>query len=250
VLLDLSGVLYVGDAPLPGALAAVRRLQASGLALRYLTNVSRTPAARLRERLAAMGFDVPARDLHTAPLAARRYVERRGLRPFLLVHRDIRCEFEGLATEPPDAVVLGDAGDGFTYAALNRAFRLLADGAPLIATGANRCFQDRDGLSLDIGPFVAALEYAARVEAVVLGKPSAAFFLSALDGLGCAPHEAVMVGDDAEADVAGACAAGLAGILVRTGKYRQGDERRVAGPAAQVCADIGAAVELILEGRL
>jgi HAD superfamily hydrolase (TIGR01458 family) len=100
------------------------------------------------------------------------------------------------------------------------------DGAQLLALQKNRYWRREDGLSLDAGPFVAALEYASGRSATVVGKPEREFFELALRELGLAPHEAAMVGDDAEADVAGAQIAGLKGIQVRTGKYRPGVEGR------------------------
>ena len=120
------------------------------------------------------------------------------------------------------------------------------EGGPLLAMGNNHYFQDRDGLSLDIGPFVAALEYASGQQAVILGKPSADFYHVAVASLGCEAQHAVMVGDDALADVDGALAAGLQAILVRTGKYRSGDEDKITRPGAQVAADIVAATDIIL----
>ena len=143
-------------------------------------------------------------------------------------------------------MLLGDAGEDFSYANLNRAFRLLMDGAPLLAMGNNRYFRDEDGLSLDIGPFVAALEYACDRPATVLGKPSAAFFRAAVETLGIEPAAAVMVGDDVLADVEGAFAAGLRGLLVRTGKYRPGDEDRITRRGALVADDIASAAEWIV----
>jgi ribonucleotide monophosphatase NagD (HAD superfamily) len=95
------------------------------------------------------------------------------------------------------------------------------DGAALIALQRNRYWETAKGLSLDAGPFVAALEYATGLEAEVMGKPSGAFFELALGELGVSADQAAMVGDDVEADVAGAMDAGLAGILVTTGKYRE-----------------------------
>jgi ribonucleotide monophosphatase NagD (HAD superfamily) len=77
-----------------------------------------------------------------------------------------------------------------------------------------------DGLTLDAGPFVAALEHASGREAVVVGKPSASFFGLAAESLGVPPARIAVVGDDAQADVGGAQAAGLRGVLVRTGKFR------------------------------
>ena len=95
------------------------------------------------------------------------------------------------------------------------------DGAELIALQKNRYWETSEGLSLDAGPFVSALEYATGREAEVVGKPSPAFFELALGELGVSADRAAMVGDDVEADVGGAMDAGLAGILVRTGKYRE-----------------------------
>ena len=133
-----------------------------------------------------------------------------------------------LVEDSPDYVLVGDLGDGFTYARLNAAFRLLADGAQLLALQKNRYWRKEDGLSLDAGPFVAALEYASGKSATVVGKPERDFFRLALEDMGLEPHEVAMVGDDAEADVAGAQAAGLIGIQVRTGKYHPEDEAREA----------------------
>lgn len=250
VLLDLSGVLYVGDSALPGAADALSRLARAGMPAAFVTNVSQQPRNDLVAHLHRLGLAVDAASLLTAPDVARAYLKRHGLSPMLLVHPSIVPEFADLVGATPDAVLLGDAGDGFTHARLNRAFRLLMDGAPLLAMGNNRYFREADGLSLDIGPYVAALEYAAETRAVLLGKPAPEFFAAALERLGRAPAEAVMIGDDAEADVGGALRAGLRGILVRTGKYRPGDEQRVGAPGAVVCADVGEAVDRIIGDRL
>jgi HAD superfamily hydrolase (TIGR01458 family) len=217
---------------------------------RFVTNTSRETRLMLHRELVGFGLDVPVEHLFTAPLAVRRYLEQESLRPYLLVNPNLVPEFEGLSLEDPNAVVVGYAGDAFTYAAMNRAFRILRQGAPLITTGRTPYFQGGDGLDLDAGPFVAALEYAAGTEALVLGKPSPQFFHRAAGDLGCLPGEAVMIGDDAVSDAGGALAAGLSAILVRTGKYRPGDEDRVGMPGAVVARDIGEAVEMILEGKL
>lgn len=249
VLLDLSGVLYVGEQPLAGAVEALHRLLETGLPVRYVTNTTRKPRTRIVQALAAMGFPITARDVFTPTQAALDYLQRHSLRPHLLVHADLRDEFAGLDTHAPNAVVLGDAARDFSYAHLNQAFRLLMDGAQLLALGDNRYFREADGLSLDIGPFKSALEYAADTRARVLGKPAQSFFLQAVEALGCAPGQAVMVGDDAVADVGGALRAGLRGVLVRTGKYRAGDETRIERPGAVVADDFSAAVDWILANR-
>lgn len=249
ILLDLSGVLYVGSRAVPGAAQALAALRETGLPLRFVTNTTRSTRAAIGEKLRGLGFAIEDGEIFTAPAAVRAHLLEQGRRPFLLIHPELAPEFADLDTTDPDAVVLGDAGEAFDYAHLNAAFRLLMAGAPLIAMGDNRYFMEDSGLSLDIGPFLRALEYAADTRALVLGKPAAGFFLGAVEALGCAPDEVVMVGDDALADVQGALAAGLAGVLVQTGKYRPGDEARIDRPGAVLARDFPAWVADLLAGR-
>jgi HAD superfamily hydrolase (TIGR01458 family) len=122
----------------------------------------------------------------------------------------------------PEYVLVGDLGEDFTYVRLDAAFRRLMGGAELVALQKNRYWEKEDGLSLDAGPFVAALEYASGKVATVVGKPEPPFFGAALADLGLSPWEVAMVGDDPHADVAGAQKAGLRGVQVKTGKYRAG----------------------------
>ncbi|HRD49208.1 MAG: TIGR01458 family HAD-type hydrolase [Candidatus Competibacter sp.] len=246
VLIDLEGVLYIGGYPLPGAREALLSLRAAGIPMRFVTNTTRLTRAAIVNRLARMGLEVSAQHLLTPVVVARQYLIDRQLTPHLLVHPDILGEFADLIGSPPGAVLLGDAGPAFNYETLNRCFRLLLDGLPLLAMGSNRYFRDGSALSLDIGPFMAALEYAAEMEAVVLGKPSATFFHAAVNSLDLPSQDVAMVGDDAEMDVHGALAAGLRGILVRTGKYRHGDEAKVEPHGGRVFDDLDAVVDYIL----
>jgi len=246
VLLDLEGVLYVSGYPLPGAREALLSLRAAGIPVRFITNSTRLTRSAIVNRLAGMGLETPIQHLFTPAVAARQYLITRRLVPHLLVHPELQSEFADLLGPPPGAVLLGDAGPGFSYDALNQCFRLLLEGLPLLAMGSNRYFRNQSGLNLDIGAFMAALEYAAEMEAVVLGKPSAEFFLAAVNSLDLPPQDVVMVGDDAEMDVRGALAAGLRGVLVRTGKYRHGDEAKVEPYGGRVLNDLDAVVDYIL----
>lgn len=248
VLLDMSGVLYVGDKALPGAVAALERLRGAGLPLRFVTNTTTKPKRRLVELMAGMGFAVTPEEIFTPVAAARAWMAAEGRRPHLLIHPALAEDFEGCAEAGPSAVVVGDAGRGFTYDALNTAFRELVDGAPMLALAQNRAFMDADGtLSLDAGAFVKALEYASGTAPILLGKPAPGFFAAAAESMGLALADVAMVGDDAEADVAGALSAGVGmGALVRTGKYREGDEAGFDPRPTAVVADLTEAAERIL----
>lgn len=248
VLLDLAGVLYDGDSPIEGAADAVRRLREAGLPLRFVSNTTRSTKQMVLTRLDRLGIEVDAAELFTPAQAARGWLAAHGCSAHLLIHPDLEPDFRDMPAGERLAVVIGDAATAFDYASLNAAFRALNDGAEFLALADNRVFKDDDGkLSLDAGPFVRALEFACGRSATVLGKPSTGFFLSALASMECLPEDAVMVGDDAEGDVAGALRAGLAtALLVRTGKYRVGDERQVEPAPTAVVADITAAAEWIL----
>mgnify|MGYP001216224854 CR=1 FL=1 len=245
VLIDLAGVLHTGDEALPGAVRALDRLRASGLSLRFLTNTTRTPSTVLFARLQRMGFTLAASEIQTAALAARTLVRSRGQRPLWLVHPDIAGEM-GESASDPDVVVLGDMGEHYTYPLLNHAFRLLMQGLPLMAMARNRYFMEPDGLSLDMGAFVAGLEYSAGIKAEITGKPAPSFFNAALAELGIGAAEAVLIGDDLADDIGGAQAAGIPGILVRTGKYRAGDEAHPDIRPAAVVDDFAAVVDGLL----
>jgi HAD superfamily hydrolase (TIGR01458 family) len=224
LLLDLSGVIYVQDDAVPGAAEALERLRADGVPIRLVTNTTMRPRRTILERLERLGLEANPAELITPATLAKRRCEEAGYDSVALVVLDELLEdLEGLEekSDSVDAVIVGDLGERWDYEVLNGAFRRLMGGAELIALQKNRYWETSEGLSLDAGPFVASLEYATGREAEVMGKPSAAFFELALGELGVTADRAAMVGDDVEADVGGAIGAGLAGILVRTGKYRE-----------------------------
>jgi HAD superfamily hydrolase (TIGR01458 family) len=232
LLFDLDGVLYQGDRVIDGAIETVHWFEERKIPHLFVTNTSSKPRRALVERLSAVGLSVSAEQIFAPPVAARDYLAERGATPLALFVRDAtREDFEGLELlddsleKGAGSVVVGDIGQAWSFATLNRAFRLLmAEPKPvLIALGMSRYAQGADGLVLDVAPFIKALEHAADCEAVVMGKPAKGFFTAALRKLNVRPDQTVMIGDDIRGDVGGAQRAGLKGILVRTGKFRPRD---------------------------
>jgi len=222
VLVDLDGTVYVGTRPVPGAVEAVERLRGLGVAVRVVTNTdSVTPQALLR-RLAGMGIQVALDEVLTPVVLAQQLfgglVSPRVLAVASPGIRELLGRFLVAAGGPATHVLVCDPSYGATYEDLDSAFRAVRAGAELIATQVARIARRDDGEHLDTGGFVRLLEYASGERARVLGKPSPDFFRLALDTAAVAPERAVMVGDDLAADVAGAQAVGMRGVLVRTGK--------------------------------
>lgn len=246
LLLDLSGVLYDSDTIIPGALQAVELAQRSGLEVRFVTNTSQKTRMDLLQHLRAFNFTVDESELFTAVDAARQWMKQRELRPFCLVHENIQGEFADFEQRDPNAVLIADAAERFDYHNLNRAFQLCMAGAPLVGVGYNRYFKSGDQLLLDAGTFIKAIEFGAGVEATIVGKPAAEFFRQVIASTTTEAGRALMVGDDVFGDIEGALRAGIRACLVRTGKYRAGDEGKISGDF-QTVDSITEAVELALD---
>jgi phospholysine phosphohistidine inorganic pyrophosphate phosphatase len=234
LLFDLDGVLYQGNRIIDGAVETLQWCVERDIPHLFVTNTSSKPRRALVERLSAMGLSVSAEEIFAPPVAARGYLAAHDATPLALFVREAtREDFAGLevlddaAEAGAGSVVIGDIGKAWDFRTLNRAFRLLmAEPRPiLVALGMSRYAQGDDGLVLDVAPFIKALEHAADCEAVVMGKPAKAFFDVAVEKLRASPAQTVMVGDDIRGDVGGAQAAGLRGVLVRTGKFRDKDLR-------------------------
>jgi HAD superfamily hydrolase (TIGR01458 family) len=223
--------VYNSEHPIEGAADALRWAKTHRIPHLFLSNTTSRGRDLLVEKLYKFGITATQDDILTPCVAAAEHLRAVGGSVALFVNPRARPEFAGLpclpddVTEGADHVVIGDLGDGWDFRTLNRAFLLLHSNpdASLIALGGTRFWQAPDGLRLDAGPFIAALEYATGRKPVVCGKPAAAYFQAAATKLGLTPEEILMIGDDVEVDVGAAQRAGLHGALVRTGKFRPAD---------------------------
>jgi phospholysine phosphohistidine inorganic pyrophosphate phosphatase len=253
VLSDITGVLYesstVGDGTaITGSVEAVARLLAAGIPVRFVTNESQGTRERLTAKLHRLGFSMPESSILPPALAMVGILTRESLRPHLLVHERVLPEFAGISTEDPNCVVLGDAVDAFSYENMNTAFRILASNpdCKLFSLGKGKYYKEDGELTLDVGPYTAALEFATDKSAIVCGKPSATFFEAAVEQLGVDKEHVVMIGDDIVSDVGGAQEAGIRGVLVRSGKYRPSDENHPKVKPDKIVDNLKELVDIIL----
>ena len=219
-------MVHVSGTAIPGSSAAVKSLRKAGHRLRFVTNNTTRTRAALADELRTIGVELEDEELQTTPRVAAR--ELAGRRVLALTMPAIVEELDGveLVGEGAEVVLVGGADETpetnsvFSYMNLARAFAELDAGAELYCLHKNPWWQTSRGPLLDSGAFVAGLEYATGIEATVLGKPSPAYFLAALEAIDAEPALTWMVGDDVESDIAGAQKHGMKTALVRTGKFR------------------------------
>ncbi len=225
LLLDLDGVLVVSWKPIDGAIDTIALFRARGIPFRIMTNTTSHSRADLSEELRRSGFDITPEEILTAPAATAAYLRAHypGKRIYLLGETGVAKDLDGVTLvgdETADVVVIGGADEAFVFHNFNTAFRMLLNGASLVAMHRNFSWLTDEGLCLDAGAYVVGLEAATGLTAAITGKPAPEFFGSGLDSLGLPAERVAMVGDDLDHDVLAAQTLGMTGVLTRTGKFR------------------------------
>ena len=232
-LIDMDGTLYFKGEPCPGAIEVVDYLRQEGYQLRFLTNTTAKTPKMLYAQMQALGFDIYENEIFNATYACLQYLRSQPEAScHFMVDDAVKTFFNEIPIDDnaPDFVVVGDYGERFDFHTLNHAFRLLMDGAELIALQKGLYWFSPEGILLDCGAFVTLLETAAGKTAKVMGKPSETFFKIALDSLQLSPSDAVIIGDDIASDIVGAKRMKMRSVLVKTGKFKP---TQLEGPVAK-----------------
>ena len=230
ILFDLDGVIFQGDRLIPGAEDIIHKFQTVKIPYRFITNTTRMTKNNMVNMLGKMGFSVTPEEIFAAPHAAVEYCKLKGYKNILLIVPDEEMK-EDFSTfqfvdENPEAIVVGDMGNLFTFELLNHLFLNIINGAELIALHKNRYWNSADGLTLDLGAFISALEYASGKSSIVVGKPDPNLFKLAVYDWGLSEKSIYVVGDDLDGDICGANNAGMKSVLVKTGKFREENLKR------------------------
>lgn len=223
-LIDIDGVLISGNQRIPGALECIQFLKEHEIPFLLVTNTTRQSRITIWHQLKRTWFPIEESDIYTAPLAAVNWLRNRKVKEIsLLLSGSAVNDFKEfkITAYNPQYVIMGDIGRDLTFDRLNSTFRMIMNGAKILALQKNRYWQTDEGLTIDAAAAVAALEYATNKRATIIGKPAKDFFLQAAKILEVPANELAMIGDDIESDVLGAQRVGMSGILVKTGKFRE-----------------------------
>lgn len=267
LILDMDGVLWRGNTPMPGLadfFAAMRRLD---IGVVLATNNATKTVNDYVARLAGFGVDIAATRIITSATATASYLQTHyppatplyvvgepGLRQILRDHGFIlanQSEESALAEEmmsKPAAVVAG-LDRRLTYQRLAAAALHIQRGAAFFGTNPDVSLPHELGELPGAGAILAALQAATGVEPVIIGKPGAIMFQEALRRLGAAPEAAAMVGDRLETDVVGGKNAGIATILLLSGVTQPDDLPRSPIQPDFIFANINALAEALIAAR-
>ena len=226
LIIDMDGVLWRGDTPLPGFVPFFERLGQKQMPFILATNNASKTQAQYVQKLAKLGVQVSPDKIMTSSLATADYLKtqfRPGSKIYVIGTDGIRqavaeAGFE-IAEREVEAVVVG-LDFGLTYDKLRTATLLINQGARFIGTNPDLTFPFEGGESPGNGAILAALSAATGQKPMVIGKPEPTIFHLALQRMGAAPDQTAMLGDRLETDILGGQQAGLKTILVLTGITR------------------------------
>ena len=227
LLIDLEGVLYNDNQLIPGSIDVIKELKRVGLKLRFLTNTTTAPRKKILEKLLNFGFDIEEKEIFTPIIATKNYLRDNTVKKISLVTNiEIIEEFKEyeITQKDPEAIIMGDIYKNFNWDILDRIFKLVyINNAALIALHQNKyCMRDGQ-VSLDLGPFVRAIEYASNKKSILMGKPEKNFFDLAIKDMEISKEAVFMIGDDIISDIKGAKDFDIKAIQVKTGKYQKED---------------------------
>jgi HAD superfamily hydrolase (TIGR01458 family) len=223
-LFDLDGTLHIGDKAIAGAAETIRTLKDNGYPCRFITNTTTKTLSELHDQMIRIGLPILKEEIiNTFEIAVLYLRKIKNPTCYFVLNDKVKKDFSEFKEElvNPQYIIIGDIGNKWNYNLLNKIFNMMMNGSNLIALHKGRFWLTEEGLQMDIGAFITGLEYVTGKEAIVLGKPSKEFFLTAISGLNIPPENIAMVGDDINNDVSGAQALGMFGILAKTGKYKE-----------------------------
>lgn len=230
ILLDMDGVLYRGDTPLPGVGDLLALCERRKIAYACVTNNSTLTPEQYQQKLANMGITMPAARVITSSTATRRYLEHEfghGTPAFHIGMRGLREALYGdgyfVYEERSPQLVVSGLDTEVTYQKLKIATLAIRAGARYVATNPDFTLPTDEGLVPGSGSIIALLQTATGVAPTVIGKPEPTMLHTAIEILGANSQRTLVIGDRLDTDIAGAAAAGLASAMVLTGVSTQAE---------------------------
>jgi len=224
IIFDLNGTLYERGIAIEGANDTIQTLRKKGYNLNFITNTDARSIDDVYNGVIKKGLEIKKEELYTPITAVKVFINENKNKTFYpLVHDDVLVDLEGMNRDDthPDYVIIGDFCDKVSHEEINKVFRMIKNGAEIIALSKTLWYIDVDGYTINTGSFVKMFEIACDKEAMLMGKPSEEYFNMGLKRTSSSPETTIIVGDDIATDILGAKKINAIGILVKTGVYSE-----------------------------
>ena len=230
ILFDLNGTLYEKGIALDGVNETIEQFRHRKYNLSFITNTDGRSEIDVYQRVLKKGIDIRKEELYTPVTAVKQYIKQNNNKTFYpLVHDDVINDLQNLKYDDikPDYIIIGDFCDKLSYKEINKVFRMIKNGAQIVALSKTLWYIDAEGYNINTGSFVKMFEIACDKEAILMGKPAKMFFEMALKRTDSKPENTLIVGDDIKTDIMGAKRLKAKSVLVRTGVFEEKVLKRI-----------------------
>lgn len=227
-IIDLDGTILNGDKANLDSVKFIKSLQKEEIEFLIMTNSIKSPEI-IQKRLRGIGLEIGLESIMNPISAINLYLKTKHYRKAFIVGSHFEKEQVEIINEEnePDIIILLDFEKiNISFVHLQYIFKLINKGIPVITASKSTYYLNGNELILDTGAFVKLFEAAGNINIELMGKPSSNYFLSGCLKLRVEPDEVTIIGDDYSTDIIGSKRIGCNAILIKSGKYQIGDEKK------------------------
>jgi 4-nitrophenyl phosphatase len=235
LVIDMDGVLYVGNQPMACLSEFIEFLRGKGIGFMLATNNSGLTPAQYSAKLAKMGATVAAEEIITSGTATAEWLARK-YPPGTRVHvfgedslRQAMTDVGFVLVDDGAEVVAASIDWSVNFEKIKRAVLLIRKGALFVATNLDPTRPTEEGLIPGTGAIIAPIAIGAEQQPVAIGKPEPTMFELAMAKMGATPDTTATLGDRIDTDMHGGVRAGCSTILVLSGSTGR-EEAEAYGP--------------------
>jgi HAD superfamily hydrolase (TIGR01458 family) len=227
-IMDLEGTLVSNGSPLLGSVDLINILNKNNIPYCIITNTVSKTVEQMEEDLRNNGLNILQGHIINPITVLNYFIIENALKSYYFVGHEYLKKLirkSNVFDKIPEYIIFCDFENiDCNYEVLNKIFQYIKEGSKMITTSYSDYYISKNGYKMDTGIFVKMYETLSNEKAVIMGKPSSIIYKIALNTLKIKSNDIITIGDDGLTDIKGGKEIGMETILVKTGKYIEGDE--------------------------
>lgn len=227
-LIDLDGTLLLNNTANIDAIAFIEKVQKNNIAFMIMTNSVSSPEA-IKNRLKNVGINVPITSILNPIVSINSYIKKQDIKNAFIVGSDnevVQVCVEHEEDSPEIVVLLDFEKANANYQELQKIYLHIQNNVPVVTASGSPFYLKENNKKIDTGSFSYMFEMLSGTKIPVFGKPSENYFKEGISLLKSDPSNTIVIGDDWRTDIAGANSVGCSSVLVKSGKYSAGDDKK------------------------